>query len=162
MGFDPSSTVHFLNLKGPLDELIELTGYGRCYGAYRLRRYGQRVRLGRVVLAAQLPGKARRPQRQRRRVYDAAVVEVLMPVWRIMDYPCGKRLVAMLPAVLPILERYQEIAPAAEVRHKLLEVSAATIDRLLAPERKRLRLRGRAGSKPGTLLKHQIPIRTFS
>ena len=90
-----------------LGDLIELTGYGRCYGAYLLRRYGQRVRLGRVVLAAQIPGKARRAQRQRGRIYDAAVVEVFMQIWRIMDHPCGKRLVAMLPAVLPILERYQ-------------------------------------------------------
>ena len=143
-----------------LDELIELTGYGRCYGAYLLRRYGKRIRLGRVRLAAQMPGKARR--RPRGSTYDAAVVEVLTQLWRIMDYPCGKRLVVMLPEVLPVLEKHQEIAPAPGVRQKLIRISAATIDRLLAPERKRLRLRGRSGTKPGTLLKHQIPIRTFS
>ncbi len=50
----------------------------------------------------------------------------------------------------------------AEVRGKLLSISASTIDRLLAPDRARLSLTGRAGTKPGTLLKHQIPVRTFS
>jgi hypothetical protein len=43
-----------------------------------------------------------------------------------------------------------------------LSVSAATVDRLLRPERKKYELKSRARTKPGTLLKHQIPIRTFS
>jgi hypothetical protein len=143
-----------------LDELIEVTGYSRCYGAYLLRRYGKRVRTGKITLVAQLPVQVKR--RPRGRTYDAAVVAVLKQLWQIMDYPCGKRLVVMVPEVLPILEKHQEISPALGVRKKLLQISAATIDRLLVPERKRLRLRGRSGTKPGTLLKHQIPIRTFA
>jgi hypothetical protein len=143
-----------------LDELIELTGYCRCYGAHLLRRYGQRLRKGKITLLAQLPVKVRR--RARIKTYDAAVVEVLKPLWQIMDYPCGKRFVVMIAEVLPILERHEEISPAPAVRQKLLQISAATIDRLLAPERKRLQLHGRSGTKPGTLLKHQIPIRTFA
>jgi len=143
-----------------LDELIELTGYCRCYGAHLLRRYGQRLRKGKITLLAQLPVKVRR--RPRSKTYDAAVVEVLKPLWQIMDYPCGKRFVVMIAEVLPILERHEEISPAPAVRQKLLQISAATIDRLLAPERKRLQLHGRSGTKPGTLLKHQIPIRTFA
>ena len=50
----------------------------------------------------------------------------------------------------------------APTREKLLRISAATIDRLLAPERRKLALRARSGTQPGTLLKHQIPIRTFA
>jgi hypothetical protein len=42
------------------------------------------------------------------------------------------------------------------------ESSAPTIDRLLQPEREKMKLKGRSGTKPGTLLKHQIPVRTFS
>jgi hypothetical protein len=61
-----------------LDELIELTGYCRCYGAHLLRRYGQRLRKGKITLLAQLPVKARR--RPRSKTYDAAVVEVLKPL----------------------------------------------------------------------------------
>jgi hypothetical protein len=143
-----------------LDELVEVTGYSRCYGAYLLRRYGKRLRKGKLTLAAKLPVKVTR--RPRGRTYDVAVVEVLKRVWQIMDYPCGKRLVVMIAEVLPILEQHQEISATPGVRNKLLQISAATIDRLLVPERRRLRLRGRSGTKPGTLLKHQIPIRTFT
>jgi hypothetical protein len=49
-----------------------------------------------------------------------------------------------------------------ETRKKLLKISAASIDRLLAPDRKKLTLKGKSHTKPGTLLKHQIPIRTFA
>ena len=48
------------------------------------------------------------------------------------------------------------------VKEKLLRVSAAGVDRLLRPERKRFELKSRARTKPGTLIKHQVPIRTFS
>ena len=60
------------------------------------------------------------------------------------------------------MERTGERAFAPEVRAKLLRISAATIDRMLAPERARLRIRGRSGTKPGSILKRQIPIRTFA
>lgn len=73
----------------------------------------------------------------------------------------GKRLAAILPEVVAVLEQHREIARDAATRQKLYSISAATIDRVLAPEHRRFALRGRAGSKPGTLLKHQIPIRTF-
>lgn len=79
-----------------------------------------------------------------------------------MDGICGKRLAAVLPEMVAVLERYGELVLTAEVRRKLCTISAATIDRLLATERRRLEVRGRSGTKPGTLLKHQIPIRTFA
>lgn len=44
----------------------------------------------------------------------------------------------------------------------LAQISAATIDRMLADQRSRMRLRGRTRTRPGSLLKHQIPIRTFA
>ncbi|MDR5703260.1 MAG: hypothetical protein QN198_06620, partial [Armatimonadota bacterium] len=49
-----------------------------------------------------------------------------------------------------------------EVKEVLRRVWAATIDRLLAPERKRPQIKGRSGTKPGTLLKQSIPIKTFA
>ena len=143
-----------------LDEFTELTGYNRDYAAWLLGWQGRRVRLGRITLVAQLRPKLRR--RPRPRKYDSAVQEALKQVWGIMDYACGKRLAAVLPELLPILERHGEIKLPEAVREKLRVVSPATIDRLLAPERKRLSIRGRSGTKPGTLLKHQIPIRTFA
>ena len=51
--------------------------------------------------------------------------------------------------------------PTKRVFTLLVEISAATIDRLLAPERMKLQLRGRSGTKPGTLLKSQIPLKRF-
>lgn len=79
-----------------------------------------------------------------------------------MDCICGKRLAAILPEVIPILEKHHEVVPDAVTRKKLLQISASSIDRLLAAERRKWMLRGRSGTKPGTLLKHQIPIRTFA
>ncbi|HEY6804207.1 MAG TPA: hypothetical protein VI306_11545 [Pyrinomonadaceae bacterium] len=64
--------------------------------------------------------------------------------------------------MIPRLERHNEFSCDRETRIKLLKISAASIDRLLAPERRKLALRGRAGTKPGTLLKKQIPIHTFA
>jgi hypothetical protein len=60
------------------------------------------------------------------------------------------------------MERFGELEVTPEVRAKLLSISAATIDRVLAPERRRLQVRGRSGTKPGSILKTQIPIRTFA
>ena len=93
---------------------------------------------------------------QRARKYDQKVVVALKIIWEILDYLCGKRLVAILPEVVPILERHGELKVDASTRERLIQISAATIDRLLAPERRKHQLKGRSGTKPGTLLKHQI------
>jgi hypothetical protein len=79
-----------------------------------------------------------------------------------MDYICGKRLQPMLPELITVLERHNEFRCDRETRAKLIRISAASIDRLLKPERRKHELRGRSGTKPGTLLKKQIPIRTFA
>lgn len=143
-----------------LDELITLTGYSRWYVVGLLRWDGKVIRAGRRVrLVGDLRKKAKRT---RQRLYDDAVLENLKQIWAIMDCICGKRLAAILPEVIPILEKHQEIVLDTVTRKKLLSISAASIDRLLAPERRKWALRGRSGTKPGTLLKHQIPIRTFA
>jgi hypothetical protein len=80
----------------------------------------------------------------------------------ICDCICGKRLAPYLPEIIPVLKRWGELEIDEEVRAKLLEISPATIDRLLAPVRKQYQLKARSKTKPGTLLKNQIPIRTFS
>ena len=74
----------------------------------------------------------------------------------------AKRLAAALPGVLEALERHGELAVSGEVRQALVSVSASTIDRLLKEDKRKLQLKGRARTRPGTLLKHQIPVRTFS
>ena len=67
-----------------------------------------------------------------------------------------------LKEIVAKLEDQGELTLDKEVKRKLIGISPATIDRMLAPVRKRYQLRARSQTKPGTLLKHQIPIRTFS
>ena len=80
----------------------------------------------------------------------------LRPIWQATDYACGRRLVAMLPEWVPACEQHERRVPGA-VREKLLSASGRTLDRLLEPLR--ARGAGRCLTRPGTLLRHQIPIR---
>ena len=145
---------------GMLDELIALTGYNRRYAIGLLRGHGKVVKVGRRL---RLVGDLRRSRKRvRPRIYDGSVLEWLRKIWAILDFLCGKRLAAIIAEVVPVLERHHEITLDAVTRQKLFSISPATIDRLLAPERRKFSLHGRAGTKPGTLLKHQIPIRTFA
>jgi len=143
-----------------LSEFVASTGYNRVYGARLLRGHGVLVRAGPGVLLEGAVGARRK--RERRREYGPEVVRVLVPVWETMDYICGKRLAAVLPEVVPRLVELGELQVGSEILEKLLRASASTIDRLLAPERKKYTLKSRSRTKPGTLLKHQIPVRTFS
>jgi hypothetical protein len=137
-----------------LDELVALTGYHRWYAVGLLRGHG--------TSPDERRERINRRARQRPRVYGAAVLAALRRVWVIMDCICGKRLAAVLPETVAVLERHGELQLDAATRQKLGAISAASIDRLLAAERRRLNVRGRSGTKPGTLLKHQIPVRTFA
>lgn len=75
--------------------------------------------------------------------------------------PAGKRLAPMLSELVAVLRRFGELAIAGDTAALLVGMSAATIDRRLAPERKRRELKGRSHTKPGSLLKGQIPIRAW-
>jgi len=143
-----------------LDELVALSGYNRWYAVGLLRGQGKTIPVGRRL---RLMGDLGRSTRRRRpRIYEGVVLEWLKKIWAILDFVCGKRLAAIIPEVVPVLERHHEIVLDAATRQKLFSISPATIDRVLAPERRKFALRGRAGTKPGTLLKRQIPIRTFA
>src|SRR5213079_2565016 len=146
---------------GILNEFVELTGFARSYAAMVLRNHGRVVTVNpKLRVRGDVGKKLRRPGR--RPDYDEEVVKALLKVWRIMDYICGKRLAPVLREMVELLDRRGEIKCKAETRKKLGRMSAATIDRLLRPERQKYRLKGRAHTRPGTLLKHQIPLRTFS
>jgi len=143
-----------------LTQFVEATGYNRCYGAWLLRHQGMRVEVapGRFV-----EGDARRRvPRVRDKIYGPDVVAAVIKVWKVVDYICGKRLAAALPHVLPRLLACKELRVSKSVYKKLLAISPATIDRLLEPERKKHTLKRRGHTKPGTLLKHEVPLRTFS
>lgn len=126
-----------------LDQAQELLGYHRkaairALGAAEVVR-GPRIITGRPV--------EYEPELLRR---------WLRPIWAGSDYACGRRLVAMLPEWIPAYEQDQRRLPG-EVREKLLMASGRTLDRLLEPLRFE---RGRRSlTRPGTLLRQQIPIR---
>src|SRR6266511_4314709 len=144
-----------------LNEFVELTGFARSYAAMVLRNHGRVVQVNpKLRVRGDVGKKLRRPGR--RPDYDESVVKVLIKVWRIMDYVCSKRLAPVLAEIVERLQRRGELKSAPEVIKKLSRMSAATIDRLLRPERQRYQLKGRSHTRPGTLLKHQIPMRTFN
>lgn len=147
--------------KGPiLDEFSQLTGYNRSYAAWVLRNCGKRIRIDNKLVIVGDRGKKIR--RNKPRSYDEMVLRALRKIWVIMDCMCGKRLVGVIGELIPVLEEHGEIGVDTRTKQKLLKISASTIDRALAPERKRMLSRRRSRTKPGTLLKHQIPIKTFS
>jgi len=145
---------------GILDEFLHSTGYNRKYAAYILRMQGKRIRVKEgIVIEADVKN---RRNRRRPRVYDDEVLKGLRKIWKMMNYICGKRLAPVMGELIVKLQQHKELDIDKEPRQKLFRISAATIDRLLLKERKKLRIKNRSRTKPGTLLKHQIPIRTFS
>jgi hypothetical protein len=135
-----------------LDELCALTGWHRDHARRAIRTVAARPK-------GVKPVPVRRP---RAPVYDTAVIEGLRVCWAVLDAPCGKRLAPVLPELVRVLTAHGELTLTAEQRRSLTRISAATIDRRLAADRRALSLKGRSGTKPGGLLKHQIPIRTFA
>jgi hypothetical protein len=89
------------------------------------------------------------------------VVQVLEQIWEIYGHICSKRLQPFLPEAIRILERCQEMEFSAETKELLLKISSASIDRCLRPMRLQTP-HGLSTTKPGSLLKHLIPIRTFT
>jgi len=126
-----------------LDQAQELLGYHRK-AAIRSLRGGGGER-GPLIRTGRPPS------------YPAGqLLPWLRPIWAATDYACGRRLVAMLPEWIPAYEQHERRLPA-EVREKLLGASARTLDRLLEPLR--AQGRGRSLTRPGSVLRHQIPIR---
>lgn len=143
-----------------LGEMVALTGYTRCYASYVLRIHGKKTAVrGNTFLVGDIRIKKKTT---RLRIYDDLVKTALLKVWYIMDCICGKRLAPILEEIIEKLEGFKELRLQQATRQKLLGISSSTIDRLLAPERRKQQIKGRGNTKPGTLLKHQIPIRTFS
>ena len=101
-------------------------------------------------------------RRGRRCVYDEAVTDGLILLWEASDRMCGKRLKALLPILIPALERHGHLSLDSGVRERLLAVSAATIDRRLAPARAvTAGQRRRRWSRPDGGVRASVPVRTF-
>ena len=138
------------SLKGKtmiLDEFCLNCGYHRKH-AIRLLNHFKRF-------AKPKPKKRGKPSKYNR----ASVLEPLKKIWLAANLPCSKRLKAILPLWLPAyVKEFGTLS--LEVVQSLRRISPATLDRLLEPTRVKYRGRGRTTTKPGTLLRKQIPIKT--
>jgi len=146
-----------------LSTLVKQTKLNRVYAGWLLRTWGKKIWFTIDGQPVRLVVGALRKQRvlHRPRLYGRPVAEALKKIWYLFDSMCGKRLAVVLRTTVDTLIEAGELKVSSVVRQKLSRISPATIDRLLAGERKKLRLKGHSLTKPGTLLKHQIPIRTF-
>jgi hypothetical protein len=130
-----------------LDEFVENTGYHRKYALALLHnRVPRRMGTG----------------RRRKRLYTPDVVDALTFIWKVSHYSGSHRLHPFLPEMIAALERHGELHLLPRTRQLLLQISPATMDRLLKPARQRMVPHGRSTTKPGTLLKKSIPIRTWA
>ncbi|OBK84485.1 integrase catalytic domain-containing protein [Mycolicibacter sinensis] len=94
--------------------------------------------------------------------YGDDVVAALTVCWTVLGMPAGKRLAPMLGELVGVLRHFRELTIDEDTVELLVSMSAATIDRRLADERAKRQVRGRVGTKPGSLLKGQIPVRTWA
>ena len=129
-----------------LNNIIESTGYSRKHA---------------IALLAGPTRPSKKHSRTRPSRYGH-LYETLRRVWAASNFLCGKRLKPFLPELVKSLKYHKEIKLTKDDEALILSVSAATIDRILAPARKQTTIKGRSTTKPGTLLKHQIPVRTFA
>lgn len=130
-----------------LDEFCQVCNYNRKYA----------IRL----LNGPAPHKPKTIVRKGRRpTYGAKVISALTAIWEAAGYPCSVRLKALLPLWLPWA--IKRMALTAQVQKQLLIISPPTIDRRLKGKRGQLKKRLYGRTKPGTLLKHHIPIKTDS
>ena len=128
-----------------LDEFVAATGYARKY-AIRLLSHPAAPKLT--------------IERPRAPHYGPEVQQALHLAWTAANHICAKRLIPFLPTLVDSLERHRHLHLSEEGRTQLLSMSPATADRILQPFRKQER-HGISTTRSGTLLKKQIPVRTF-
>ncbi len=127
-----------------LDEFCLNTRYNRKYAIRKLNT---------------LPSKEPKTDKHRRRpIYGPQSISVIAAVWKAAGYPCSVRLKALLVLWMPCIRKRFQINQAVE--RQLLSISARQIDRRLKGRKADLRKRIYGRTKPGTLLKHHILIRT--
>ena len=127
-----------------VDQLVATTGYGRKHA---------------ITLLNNPPSRAS-SSRPRRARYDDRVKRALVTLWTTANRICAKRLVPFVPELIEVMERNGHLSLPPDVRRRLLAISPATADRLLASERSSRH--GVSTTRPGSLLKKQIKVRTFA
>ena len=138
-----------------LDEFAAVTGYHRKHAIRLLARWGDREK-------EKLHGDRLDRPGTRSCGYGSEVRDALIQLWEVSDRVCSKRLQPMIAVLLPAVERHGRVTLNEATRAKLLAVSAATIDRLLAGVRL---VAGSGRRRPagfGSAVRRSVPIRTFN
>lgn len=136
-----------------LDELCAMTGWHRDHARKALRQ---------ALGPRPASGRHRQPPVPRPVKYGPEVMAAVRKVWAVMEAPAGKRMAPFMDEIVQRLRACGELDISDETADLMAQMSPATLDRRLAPDRKKLQIKGRSGTKPGTLLKAQIPIRTWA
>ena len=129
-----------------LNRLFKTTGYSRKH----------------LMEILSNPPKARKRKKRIQKSQYVQIIKSLRTMWAVSNYACGKRLKPLLLSLIAALRRHKELVVTPEERKLLLQISSATIDRLLTHDRKKINIKSRSRTKPGTLLKHQIPIKMWT
>jgi hypothetical protein len=129
-----------------LDEFVALTGYHRKHAIRLLRA----------------KPSAPEASREHNRLYDEAVRQALIVLWEAADRICGKRLKALIPMLVDAMERHGHLDLDPVIKAKLFQVSAASIDRMLANARLHIDGQRKRRKGVGSAIRRSIPVRTFA
>jgi hypothetical protein len=130
-----------------LDECCATLGYHRKHAIRMLKRF-KRFRKRKTKRPGRAPFYS-----------QPSILKPLKKIWLAANLPCSKRLKIILPLWIPgYIQSFDPLPP--EAVEALSHISPATIDRILSPTRIHYKKRGRSTTKPGTLLRNQIPIKT--
>ena len=139
--------------KAILDEFCKTTAYNRDYAAFLLRT---------KALAHQLRKHKKQTRRSGRPSrYTAQTARILTTLWQMFDRLCATRFTVFIKDALPLLRNEPFLGITPDQEALLMSISPATVDRLLAPARKKDQLRGHCYTRPSGGLKESIPVRTF-
>jgi len=145
-----------------LNVLAETAGYNRKYALHILTNWGKTTNVYLDGNAVKLkPPRKKKKGGGRKPAYSGQFIVVLRTIWAFFWYRCGKILSPFIRGQMKYLEKEARFRISPEIKKLLLSVSPATIDRLLKAEKKKLALTGKSLTKPGNILKKQIPVRTY-
>lgn len=129
-----------------LNSLIDSTGYNRKYA---------------IQLLSRSPGKRSSQRRTRKRKYGDDVLDAVRQLWRAANGICAKRLQPFLPTLIETLERFGHMKLEKPLKHQILKMSVSTLERALKKEREK-EPRRMSLTRPGSLLKKQVAVKTFA
>jgi transposase InsO family protein len=145
-----------------LTGFVSASGYNRKYAIGILGSEGKTklLRLGGELVKARITGHTGKKRVYNKR-YGPDVAVCVARLWEFFKGMCGKRLVPLIRANIAVLSRDPRFEITPEIRGKLVQISRSTVERMLTGERKKQRIKGTSATKPGALLKRQIPVKVF-